>query len=295
MDKVLVIVVTYNAMQWIKRCFDSIFSSSIPLDAFVVDNGSIDGSQDCLKSFYPNIKFFQSDTNLGFGRANNIGLRYALDNGYDYVYLLNQDAWLMPNTIEILIGVHKANPFYGILSPLQMQANMLRLDENFKLCCLGKSNDNDWEDFFLGRRSDVFSVSYIMAAHWLISRDCLKKVGGFSPTFPHYGEDNNYANRTLYHEFAIGVVPNAVAVHDREYRRSNKARDIYMSYIFILIFLSDIYKPVSKQWLKVLVSTVKVMLIYKSLLPLRYLFRIIANIVIIRRNMHGSMNLCPFI
>lgn len=295
MDKVLVIVVTYNAMQWIKRCFDSIFSSSIPLDAFVVDNGSIDGSQDFLKSFYPNIKFFQSDTNLGFGRANNIGLRYALDNGYDYVYLLNQDAWLMPNTIEILIGVHKANPFYGILSPLQMQANMLRLDENFKLCCLGKSNDNVWEDCFLGRRSDVFSVSYIMAAHWLISRDCLKKVGGFSPTFPHYGEDNNYANRTLYHEFAIGVVPNAVAVHDREYRRSNKARDIYMSYIFILIFLSDIYKPVSKQWLKVLVSTVKVMLIYKSLLPLRYLFRVIANIVIIRRNMYGSMNLCPFI
>lgn len=295
MDKVLVIVVTYNAMQWIKRCFDSIFSSSIPLDAFVVDNGSIDGSQDYLKSFYPNVDFFQSDTNLGFGRANNIGLRYALDNGYDYVYLLNQDAWLMPNTIEILIGVHKANPFYGILSPLQMQANMLRLDENFKSCCLGKSNDNVWEDCFLGRRSDVFSVSYIMAAHWLISRDCLKKVGGFSPTFPHYGEDNNYANRTLYHEFAIGVVPNAVAVHDREYRKTNKARDIYMSYIFILIFLSDIYKPVSKQWLKVLVTTVKIILTYKSLLPLKYLFRIIANILIIRRDMHESMSLCPFI
>lgn len=295
MNKVLVIVVTYNAMQWVERCLNSIFSSSIPLDVYIVDNGSTDGSQDYIKSHYSTLLFYQSKKNLGFGRANNIGLRYALDNGYDYVYLLNQDAWLMPNTIEILIGVHKANPFYGILSPLQMQANMLRLDENFKLCCLGKSNDSDWEDFFLGRRSDVFSVSYIMAAHWLISRDCLKKVGGFSPTFPHYGEDNNYANRTLYHEFAIGVVPNAVAVHDREYRRSNKARDIYMSYIFILIFLSDIYKPVSKQWLKVLVSTVKVMLIYKSLLPLRYLFRIIANIVIIRRNMHVSMNLCPFI
>ena len=130
--KLLVVIVTYNAMQWAERCFDSLRKSTIVPDVFVVDNGSTDGTQTYIHEHYPEVIFQQSKENLGFGKANNIGLQYALDNEYDYVYLLNQDAWVMPDTFEKLIIVHKEHPEYGILSPFQMEANMEHIDKNFK-------------------------------------------------------------------------------------------------------------------------------------------------------------------
>ena len=54
-----------------------------------------------------------------------------------------------------------------------------------------------------------------MAAHWLITRKCIDTVGGFSPSFYHYGEDNNYIHRTNYWKLKVGIVPSAKAVHDR--------------------------------------------------------------------------------
>ena len=130
--KVLTIIVLYNGMNWLDRCILSLRQSTVPTDVFVVDNGSVDGSQHHLSVCYPEVIFTQSECNLGFGKANNMGLRYAVENGYDYVYLLNQDAWVFPDTIEKLIHVHKLYPEYGILSPIQMQADMLQMDKNFQ-------------------------------------------------------------------------------------------------------------------------------------------------------------------
>ena len=75
----LVIIVTYNAMKWVDRCFDSLIDSTYPNDVFVVDNGSTDGTQDYIKSKYPNVIFVQSGENLGFGKANNLGFKYAIE------------------------------------------------------------------------------------------------------------------------------------------------------------------------------------------------------------------------
>ena len=53
-------------------------------------------------------------------------------------------------------------------------------------------------DLATGELKDVYEVKFVQAAHWLISRECLERVGGFSPSFPHYGEDNNFCNRAQY-------------------------------------------------------------------------------------------------
>lgn len=285
MNKVLVIVVTYNAMQWVDRCLNSIFSSSIPLDVYVVDNGSIDGSQDYIKSFGEKVEFYQSKQNLGFGRANNIGLQYALDNHYSYVYLLNQDAWVMPDTIEKLIRVHQNNPLYGILSPFQLQANMKRIDENFAFnVCSYTSNPYIFEDACFNRMAEVYEVPGVMAAHWLLSCSCIEEVGGFSPTFPHYGEDDNYANRVLFHGLKVGIVPDALAVHDRENRKETKEKKMYMGYIGCLVVLSTIYNRTSYLSIKILMSISRQMFVYKSFKPMWSLFCIIREIPKIVRN-----------
>ena len=82
--KLLVIIVTYNAMQWAERCFSSLRNSIVRPDVFVVDNGSTDGTQIFVKEHYPDVMFHQSEENLGFGNANNMGLQHALDYNYDY-------------------------------------------------------------------------------------------------------------------------------------------------------------------------------------------------------------------
>lgn len=297
MHKVLVIIVTYNAMKWINKSFNSIYNSTIKSDLFVIDNGSSDGTQDYINKNYPQCIFFQSKINLGFGKANNIGLKYALDNNYDYVYLLNQDAWLYPHTIEKLISIHKENPQYGILSPFQIQANIKHLDENFGFSIFNwESNKIIIEDIYFNRIKDVYPVNFVMAAHWLMSKECIQKVGGFSPTFPHYGEDNNYIHRAKFHGFKIGVLPTEKVIHDRENRNITKEKRIYMSYILNLIILSNINNnSLFNKYKQIIKSTIRTIRKESSLKPILYFIKIIRQNSIIISNNRESIKQKAFI
>lgn len=297
MYKIIVIIITYNAKKWIDKCIGSTNQSTIPLDVLIVDNGSTDGTQNHIKTLYPNIIFKQNNTNLGFGKANNIGMQYAIDNDYDYIYLLNQDAWLMPATIEKLVAIHKSNPQYGILSPYQLQANMEHIDKNFGMwVCSWDSNKDILEDLYFKRKKEVYAVPEVMAAHWLISKECLFKVGGFSPTFPHYGEDNNYANRTWYHGYKVGIVPNAIAVHDREYRKESTSICIYkLAFIRNLILLSSIHIPSSKQIAKIIWNIFETAFRFKSFLPFKYCFLLISRYSKTIQNMRVSKSSHAFL
>lgn len=231
-NKLLVIVVTYNAMPWAEKCFTSLRKSSIPSDVIVVDNGSTDGSQDYIRTHFPEVELIENKENLGFGRANNIGLKKALDDNYEYAYLLNQDAWIFPDTFEKLIAVSQAHPEYGVLSPMQLKAEGRHFEDKFGRNVISRRQEFSpffIDDMFFQRVGDVYEVSFVMAAHWLIPAKCLLTVGGFSPTFPHYGEDDNYLNRTNYWKFKIGIVPSAQAVHDRGDSNWSHEKEIYVN------------------------------------------------------------------
>ena len=283
--KILVIIVTYNAMQWAERCFNSLMRSTIRSDVFVVDNGSTDGTQAYIREYYPEVIFFQNEVNLGFGKANNIGLQYLIDNDYDYAYLLNQDAWVMPETFERLIGLSKKYQEYGILSPFQMNADLFHIDLNFISNVLEwKSNPDIVNDLYNSRVSEVYPVSCVMAAHWLMTRECLLKVGGFSPTFPHYAEDDNYADRVHLKGLKIGIVPSLRVVHDRGWRENSKKKIMHLAYTQFLRIISDPSKNPLKQYLKAVKQLLKSIRYYGSIVPLInaclitiHLYRIINN------------------
>lgn len=219
MTEILTIVVTYNGMEWIDRCLGSVRASAVPSDILVVDNGSVDGTRDWIREHFPEAIVSENKENLGFGAANNIGLRYALSHSYKYVYLLNQDAWVFPDTYGTLVrafgedgktgpsGLRKSiGKPVGILSPVQMEAGQDRMDAQFLKHC-SKALDSTSEE--------TVRVPFVMAAHWMVSRECLSAVGGFSPAFPHYGEDLDFIHRASYKGFAAAVVRTASAVHDR--------------------------------------------------------------------------------
>lgn len=215
---VFAVVVTYNGMQWYDRCFGSLCSSEIPVEIVVVDNASSDDTSVFIKKNFSHIHLIESNENLGFGRANNLGIRFALDHGADFVLLLNQDAWIEPNTIEGLMAIAHAHPEFGILSPIHMNVDKSRI-EHLLLRRLDDCRTTDpalFDDLFFGRVSDVYETKYVNAASWFLSRKTLETIGGFDPIFFHYGEDDNYLHRTRYHGLKVGVCPQIRVVHDND-------------------------------------------------------------------------------
>lgn len=218
MDKnVFVIIVTYNGARWIDKLIPSLLSSSYPVRIIAVDNQSTDDTVSLLKQ-YPEVDIIETGSNLGFGKANNIGMQRALELGADYLFLLNQDAWVFKNTVRSLVTNMEANPQIGLLSPMHFQANETEYDTSFAT--------------YLSRKTDGINglplVPFVNAAAWLLSRDCVEKVGYFEPLFGHYGEDRNYCDRVSFHKFLIGIDPNSKIVHDRVITR-NFTKDIIQS------------------------------------------------------------------
>ena len=254
--KILVIVVTYNGMKWLDRCLSSVRASELPADLYVWDNDSTDGSPDFVRGHFPEAKLIRSADNLGFAEANNKGMQYALDKGYDYVYLLNQDAWIEPSTLGALVAAHRAHPGYGVLSPLQMTDGFTALDREFGKILRSAQND---------------CVKRVMAAHWLVPRKALETVGLFSELFPIYGNDDNWCDRARYHGFKVGIVPQARAVHDRAYRQEPKEKVIYRNYFMgSLVRLCDINRPLWERFLFVCLFTVVKAVKYGSTLPFKH-------------------------
>ena len=233
MAKVLVIIVSWSAKKWIRKCLNSVEGSSLPADVLLIDNGSTDGTLTLVRKEFPAVRILEMEDNLGFGAANNRGLRIALDEGYPFAYLLNQDAWLEADTLERLVAAHK--PEWGILSPMQLDARGRR-DKRFDKKC-GKYID----PALSGYHSDslVVEVPFVMAAHWLLSRRAIETVGGFSPAFRQYGEDDNWIDRLHWHSLRCGVVPAARAVHDRAGRRPSREKRMELKCIATVVKVSD--------------------------------------------------------
>ncbi len=279
-------------MKWLERCLKSVVESSIPLDAYIVDNGSIDGSQQFIEAHYPQFTLYQSPTNSGFGAANNIGLRHAIEHNYDYVYLLNQDAWVDPDTINTLIKQQKLNREYGVLSPLQANAKKSKLDLTFAITCA--NNIDIFSDYVFNSVSKTYENYGVMAAHWLISRECLLKVGLFSPVFSHYGEDNNYADRARFHKFKVGIATDVLGVHDREYRDMPKSKEVYLLFIPFLTISSDINKPFFKSifraYIKTIYSAMSLSFKHRDIcIFLKYLFKIYPIIKIYKDRKYNTI------
>ena len=307
MKKVLVIVVSYNGVKWLERCLGSVTGDAVSVpgmavDVYVWDNDSTDGSADFVASHFPSARLIRSAENLGFSIPNNKGMEYALQRGYDYVYLLNQDAWLEKGALETLVAAAEANPEYAVLSPLQMTDGFKELDRQFaKRAGFGGDtlsrtvasrplppaepagpsllSGRGWPEV-PERVSPPKPVPFVMAAHWLVRVEALTKTGLFNETlFPFYGQDDDWCNRARYHGYKIGVVPAARAVHDRAERPEPLDKTVFRNYYNgSLVRLCNVNRPLWLQFLWVLAFTLVKTVKYRSLLPFKYFGKILSQL-----------------
>jgi GT2 family glycosyltransferase len=242
--KVFVIVVTYKGMRWYDKCFGSLRESTVPVQTIVVDNTPGNEDTEYIKAHYPEVHLIKTNENQGFGRANNLGVRYAMDNGCDYVFLLNQDAWIEPDTIEKLVAIAETHTEYGILSPIHVNAKKSSICMQIGVGAHYR-NEKLLSDLYVGKVSDVYDTNYVNAAAWLLPRNTLETVGGFDPIFKHYEEDDNYLNRVIYHKLRIGVCPGTRIVHDHHDSSLTDESLVYRQQQFLLVDWTDINKSFS--------------------------------------------------
>lgn len=243
-NKVFSVVVTYNGIQWIEKCLGSLEEENLDNHhVVVIDNGSSDGTLKKIKEKFPKVILLQSSKNLGFGQANNIGIKKALEAKAEFIFLLNQDAWIKKGTLSRLVNVAKEEPEYGIISPLHLNGDGSRLDWNFSNFIIPKHCPNLYSDAFLGRAfKPLYPADFINAAAWLIPRKTIETVGGFNPLFFHYGEDRDYANRVYSHGLKIGICPITEIYHDREHK-DNSFKEKVINQRLQLVNWTDISQP----------------------------------------------------
>ena len=246
MAKILSIIVSYNFAPWIHKCLPSLLESSYPTDILVVDNNSGDNTTQIIKETYPTVRLIESSENLGFGKANNIGLDIVLKEEYDYAFLVNQDAWLDRDCIANLMKVNADN--IGIISPIHYDGTETTLDHGFAVYTKQ------------ARTEDSYRIcSFVNAAFWFIPNPVIRKVGGFAPIFFHYGEDKDYANRINYYGLNIVLAEEAKAYHDRQQRKTDRKAFLKSEFVYHLTEYCNINYTFVKAFTMAVLASLKKM------------------------------------
>ncbi len=221
-----IIVVTWNGKRYALECIGSLLTQSNRLSAevIVVDNGSTDGTPEATRLQFPNVTLIENHANLGFARANNIGI--ALSRG-KYVCLVNSDVVIPSGCLEKMIEFMEAHPENGLLGPKMLSpdggigASVMRFPTvwNTLCCALGLHlifpNSTLLGGFSMdGYAYDVVdSVEVLTAWFLMIPRRALQMVGGLDEQFFMYGEDMDWCYRFRAAGWQVVFYPDAEALH----------------------------------------------------------------------------------
>jgi GT2 family glycosyltransferase len=103
--RISVIVVNWNGKEHTLECLESLGSIDYPnFEVVVVDNGSQDNSVQAIQKIFPGVALLETGDNLGFAVGNNMGIRYSLDRGADYLFLLNNDTVVDPQILNSFVA-----------------------------------------------------------------------------------------------------------------------------------------------------------------------------------------------
>ena len=225
MGRVLIVIVVYNGIGYLKECLSSLSGATYPKQRFeilVVDNASTDGSAAYVREHWVEVKLLENQANVGFAAANNIGMQLGIDRGFDYVYLLNQDTAVAPDFLDEAVRVARADQQIGAV-----QSKLLLYHDQGNINSIG--NEIHYLGFaFAGgyRRPDapmkVTEITYPSGASVLLRASALKDIGLFNPDFFMYHEDVDLGWRLWLGGYRVVLAPASVVYHKYEFSKSIK-------------------------------------------------------------------------
>ncbi len=215
---VFVIIPNWNLKDDTIACVDSVLAANHSgLRVVVVDNGSEDGSPEALADRYGGaIHQIVNAENLGFARGTNVGVRYALAQGAEYVFLLNNDTLIDKSLIERLIKVSESNPTAPVLGPAIYYSNdpkrFWRLGA-VRRWWLPVPLEIGRDALDTGQFPAPFDVDYITGCAMWVPAELFQTVGLLDEGFFMYYEDADFCERVRSAGHRITVVPQAHVWH----------------------------------------------------------------------------------
>jgi len=211
--QVVVVTLNWNRRDDTLACLESLSHLTYPnVRVLVVDNGSTDGSPQAIAARFPQVEQIVNQTNLGFAKGFNVGLRRALDAGADLVFILNNDTIVAPDLLEPLCAA-AAPPDVGIVAPVIFDASA---PDRISSSGGGRSRLTLEMTGNHGRGEVLAGITereFLSGCAMLIRRSVLARVGLFDERFFMYYEDSDYCLRTRQAGFRMLVVPQARIWH----------------------------------------------------------------------------------
>lgn len=225
--KVCVVIVTFNGSCWVKRNIESLLSGDVVPHIIVVDNNSRDSTIAVVEAVSKDVEIIRENKNYGFGVANNIGISRALQCGFEYIFLLNQDAYVLRDTVSNLMVFLDERQEIDIVSPLHCSPDINSLDEKTFRGQFLKSANRFISDAVLSYIEDYYLIYGVNAAAWFARSSLFERIGGFDPLFHMYGEDDDLIERFHLNNVQFAVLPSARFVHLRESPKPSEPQNIW--------------------------------------------------------------------
>lgn len=221
---VCVIIVSFNTCDLTLTCLRHLHAAldGVTSQVIVVDNASQDGSVEAVAERFPQVELVASDRNLGFGAANNVGMRRGAGR---YVLLLNSDAFVEPTAIGELIDYLENHPQAAMVGPKLLNADgstqrsCFRYPtparawlENTGIARLFKSRSR-LGDYRNWAHDEAGAVDWAVGACLLVRRQVIDQVGGFDERFFMYAEETDWQKRIRDAGWTIHFTPEARVTH----------------------------------------------------------------------------------
>ncbi len=231
--KVSIVILNWNQWDVTVRCLDSLrLLDYHNFDVIVVDNASDTQPPAEIPSILPGIILIRNDANYGFGKGNNPGITRAIENGAEFIWLLNNDTVVMPDTLTLLVKKMQESDQTGAVG-----TEIWDFD-NKKIMVWGGGKVNMRRFYTIHLKSaDAAPPDYLTAASILLRAAALKQTGLFDEKFFMYWEDVDLCLRLKKCGWTLAVADGAKVLHMEGCSSESVVRDCY-SFRSVIYFAS---------------------------------------------------------
>lgn len=216
--RVALVVLNWNNAADTLQCLASLERLTYPnYEIIVVDNGSTDDSVSQIRAAYLGVQLLETGANLGYAGGNNVGIRYALESGAEFVCILNNDILVEPGFLEPLLATFGDDLLIGVVTPL-----IAATDDPENIWALGSSINPHTafvtrlytdESVLSWRERAPFAVDVASGAAMLVRRAVFEAVGLIDEDFFLYYEETDWCLQVQRASYRIMAVPNSVILH----------------------------------------------------------------------------------
>lgn len=227
--KVAIIVINWNSFEHTNNCILSLKEMAYTnYDIILVDNASKDGSGEQLQHLYcKEIIFIQSPDNLGFTGGNNLGLVYAINKGYPYSLLLNNDTYVEKDFIEILVNYMDEHAMTGVIQPkifFNHDRNVLWNGGSYFNLFLGITYTKGYFQKSRKISGSIMKVDWVTGCAFFVRNTVLKQSGLLAENMFIYYEDVDLSFRIRKLGYNLVFHPESVIYHIAGMSNKNKVK-----------------------------------------------------------------------